>query len=314
MNSFQEIKDEIDKCKNIIITAHINPDGDAIGAGLALTLALKKYGKNVRFVLQDKNPDTTNFLEGIELIEIYDKNNCYENDLTICVDCATKERLGETQALLENKKSINFDHHISNTLYANLNCVKNISSTSELIYNFLKESNIVLDKSIGEALYTGLVNDTGNFKHDNVTENTFKMAADLKKLGVENSKIVREFMNTKTLSAIKLMGKAMFEMKFDKDKKLAYYFMTREDLDMYKGRKEDTEGIVEKLLSLDEAEVSLFLREDTKGVIKGSMRSKNDIDVNKIAAIFNGGGHTKAAGFTSNFAGDKIIEIVLENL
>ena len=95
------------------------------------------------------------------------------------------------------------------------------------------------------------------------------MAADLKKLGIKNSKIVREFMNTKTLAAIKLMGKAMFDMKFDENKKLAYYFMTREDLDMYNGRKEDTEGIVEKLLSLDKAEVSLFLREDTKGVIKG---------------------------------------------
>ncbi|WP_101475104.1 MULTISPECIES: bifunctional oligoribonuclease/PAP phosphatase NrnA [Fusobacterium] len=314
MNSFQEIKEQIDNSKSIIVTAHVNPDGDAIGAGLAMTLALKKYGKDVRFVLQDKNPDTTNFLQGIELVEKYDKNKSYENDLTICVDCATKERLGETQSLLENKKSINFDHHISNTLYADLNCVKNISSTSELVYNFLKDSDMELDKSIGEALYTGLVNDTGNFQHDNVTENTFKMAADLKKLGIKNSKIVREFMNTKTLAAIKLMGKAMFDMKFDENKKLAYYFMTREDLDMYNGRKEDTEGIVEKLLSLDKAEVSLFLREDTKGVIKGSMRSKHDIDVNKIAAIFNGGGHTKAAGFTSNFTGDKIIEIVLENL
>jgi len=172
----------------------------------------------------------------------------------------------------------------------------------------------MLKLNIGEALYTGLVNDTGNFKHDNVTEETFKMAGDLVKIGVNNSKIVREFLNTKSMAAIKFLGQAMYEMKFDEKKKLAYFYLSNEDFMKNGGRKEDTEEIVENLVSYEKAEVSLFLREDTTGVIKGSMRSKHDIDVNAIAGIFGGGGHRKASGFTSELPAEEIVRIILEKL
>lgn len=314
MNNFIDIKNKIQESKNIVVTAHVNPDGDAIGAGLALTLGLKKIGKSVRFVLQDNPPSNVGFLKKISLAEVYDENGIYDNDLTISVDCATLERLGNTKELLENRVSINIDHHISNTLFADINYVENISSTSEIIYSFLRFLEVEIDIDMGECLYTGLVNDTGNFQHDNVTEKTFQMAGYLKSIGVNNSKVVREFFNTRSFSAIKLTGKAMYEMKFNKEKKLAYYFMSKESLEEFQGKKEDTEGIVEKLLSLKDAEVSLFLREDKKGVIKGSMRSKHDIDVNKIAGLFNGGGHIKAAGFTSELPSEEIIDIVLNNL
>ena len=314
MNTFQEIKDRIDKSSYIIVTAHVNPDGDAIGAGLALTLALKKIGKKARFVLQDLNPQTTNFLEGIENVEQYSLAENYQNDLTICVDCAAEGRLGSTKALLVGRDSINIDHHISNNSYGTYNYVIDASSTSEIIFSLLKFCNIEIDKAIGEALYTGLVNDTGNFKHDNVKESTFLMAAELKRIGVDNCKIIREFWDTRSFAAIRLVGKAMYEMRFDNEKKLAYYFMSKDVLDKYNGRKEDTEGIVENLLSLREANVSLFLREDKIGFIKGSMRSKNDTDVNEIAALFGGGGHKKAAGFSSTLPGEEIIRIVLEKL
>ena len=290
MNTFLEIRDKIFSEDNIVVISHVNPDGDAIGSGLALTLGLKKIGKNVRFILQDKY------------------------DLAICVDGATDDRLGKAKELLKNRFVINIDHHISNTLYGKLNYVEEISSTSELIYKFLKFCEIDIDINMAEALYTGLVNDTGNFSHDNVTEKTFEMAAELKRIGASNSKVVREFFNTKSLPAIKLLGIAMYEMEYNENKKLAYYFMSKETLDKYNGRKEDTEGIVEKLISFKEAEVSLFLREDKIGVIKGSMRSKHDIDVNEIASIFGGGGHRKAAGFTSELPAEEIIKKVLERL
>lgn len=314
MNSFQDIKSRIEASSKIVVTAHINPDGDAIGAGLALTLGLQKLGKSVRFVLQDEVPSNVHFLKKISLAEVYDSNSNYDNDLTISVDCATLERLGSTAALLENRGSINIDHHISNSLFADINYMDPISSTSEVIYSLLNFMEIDIDLDMGEALYTGLINDTGNFQHDNVTNSTFNMAAKLIDLGVNNSIIVREFFNTKSFTALKLNGKAMYEMQFDADKKLSFYFMSREVLDEFNGKKEDTEGIVEKLLSLKEAEVSLFLREDTKGVIKGSMRSKHNIDVNKIANLFGGGGHIKAAGFTSTLPSQEIISIVLKNL
>lgn len=314
MNTFLEIKDKIFSEDNIVVISHVNPDGDAIGSGLALTLGLKKMGKNVRFILQDKYPDSVKFLNEINIVEQYDENNEYKFDLSICVDGATDDRLGKAKELLKDRFVINIDHHISNTLYGKLNYVEEISSTSELIYKFLKFCEIDIDINMAEALYTGLVNDTGNFSHDNVTEKTFEMAAELKRIGASNSKVVREFFNTKSLPAIKLLGIAMYEMEYNENKKLAYYFMSKETLDKYNGRKEDTEGIVEKLISFKEAEVSLFLREDKIGVIKGSVRSKHDIDVNEIASIFGGGGHRKAAGFTSELPAEEIIKKVLERL
>ena len=314
MNTFLEIKDKIFSEDNIVVISHVNPDGDAIGSGLALTLGLKKMGKNVRFILQDKYPDSVKFLNEINIVEQYDENNEYKFDLSICVDGATDDRLGKAKELLKDRFVINIDSIIPTTLYGKLNYVEEISSTSELIYKFLKFCEIDIDINMAEALYTGLVNDTGNFSHDNVTEKTFEMAAELKRIGASNSKVVREFFNTKSLPAIKLLGIAMYEMEYNENKKLAYYFMSKETLDKYNGRKEDTEGIVEKLISFKEAEVSLFLREDKIGVIKGSMRSKHDIDVNEIASIFGGGGHRKAAGFTSELPAEEIIKKVLERL
>lgn len=314
MREFLEIRDKILESDNIVVVSHVNPDGDAIGSGLALTLGLRKIGKKVRFILQDKYSDNISYLKDLKSIEQYDETKEYDFNLVICVDGATADRLGDAKVLLKNRFVINFDHHISNTMYGDLNCVTEISSTSELIYKFLKFCGIEIDIDMAEALYTGLVNDTGNFTHNNVTTETFEMASELKRVGVDNSKIVREFFNTKTLAAIKLLGKAMYDMEYNEEKKLVYYFMSRAELDRFNGRKEDTEGIVERLIALKEAEVSLFLREDKVGVIKGSMRSKYDVDVNEIASIFNGGGHRKAAGFTSELPAEEIIKIVLEKL
>lgn len=316
MNNFLSIKNKIEESRNILITAHVNPDGDAIGAGLALVSGIEKINKNckVRFVLQDKTPDRTKFLNLEKRAEIYNPEEVYNFDLAVCVDSATLERTGTVKNLIKDSFIINIDHHISNPLYGNLNYVEDISSTSEVIYKFLKFCSVEIDIDIAESLYTGLVNDTGNFKHSNVTKDTFQMAGDLVAVGVDNSKIVREFLNTKSMAAIKLLGQAMYEMKFYEDKKLVYFFLSYDDMKKINGRKEDTEEIVETIVSYEKAEVSLFLREDIPGVIKGSMRSKYDVNVNEIAAIFGGGGHVKASGFTSELPADEIVKKVLEKL
>lgn len=316
MDNFLDIKNKIAKSKKIFITAHVNPDGDAIGAGLALLSGIEKFNDNceVRFVLQDKTPDRVKFLELEKRAETYDENKKYDMDLAICVDSAALGRIGDIEKVIKNVFTINIDHHISNPRYGDINYVENVSSTSEIIYKFLKFLNVEIDINIGEALYTGLVNDTGNFRHDNVTEETFNMAGYLVKSGVNNSKIVREFLNTKSMAAIKFLGQAMYEMKFDEEKKLAYFYLSNEDFMKNGGRKEDTEEIVENLVSYEKAEVSLFLREDKIGIIKGSMRSKHDIDVNTIAGIFGGGGHLKASGFTSELPAEEIVRMILEKL
>jgi len=316
MDTLIEIYNKINESNQIIITSHVNPDGDAIGAGLGLLLSIKKImpNKNIRFVLQDDYPQTVKFLKEINLVEKYNENLDYHCDLMIFVDSAATSRTGATSNLSPKAFIINIDHHVSNPNYGDINYVDYISSTSEIIYDFIKVNNIPLDTDIGECLYTGLINDTGNFKHSNVTKKTFYMAGDLIENGVDNSKIVREFLENKSYAATKLIGGAMYKMEFFEEEKLAYYYLSYKEMSKYNGKKEDTESIVERLIDYNEADLSFFLREEESGGYKGSLRSKTVVDVNQIAALFGGGGHKMAAGFSSDLSEEQILEKVLDFL
>lgn len=316
-NIFFEIKAEIEKAQNIILTAHVNPDGDAVGSSLALLLTLKtEYkDKNIRLVLQDKIPDTTKFLKYSEMIERYKEDEVYQTELLIYMDSATKERTGLIYQKVQTERTISIDHHVSNPEYGDLNCViRTATSTSEIIFNFIKTCKYKLLKEAADALYLGLINDTGNFSHSNVTKEAFEMAAELLSIGVNSNYIVTNFLNSNSYQALKIVGEALSKFEFFSDKKLSYIYIDSATMDKYNARKEDTEGIVEKILSYNQASVSLFLREETDGKIKGSMRSKYEVDVNKIANLFGGGGHYKAAGFSSSLPATEILKIVLENL
>ena len=309
----KSIIDRIKQANYIILSTHVNPDADGIGAGLALMRALQKIGKKVDFITQDRAPRNLAILKGIkEIKEISEAGNGY--DLAITVHSATLERIGEVRNLMQGIELINIDHHISNPAYGTYNLIKNISSASEIMYGFIKELGVELDLEMGEAIYAGLVNDTGNFSHDNVTKQTFDIAGELIEIGVNNSRIVREVFHNKSFAALKVLGDALSEMKFVPEKNFVYYYLPYEKLIELGATKEDTEGVVERINSLEESNVSLFLRGEKDGSIKGSMRSKEDTDVNSIASIFGGGGHKKAAGFSSKLSAEEIIKMVEEKL
>lgn len=312
----KEIKEKIEQSNNIIIAGHVNPDGDTVGAGLALLLGLEeKYpNKRVDFVLQDNVPKNISFLKGSEKIKKIEDIKDSNYDLAVFVDSATIDRVGKVANLIGDIFKINIDHHISNPKYGDINIVKDISSTSEIMYSFLKDLDIEISLEMGEAIYLGLVNDTGNFAHSNVTDKTFLVASELMKIGVNNNKIVNDFFKTKSYERMRVLGKALSEMVFVEEKKLMYFYLSYESLKSLNAIKDDTEGIVEELVNYSGSEVSLFLRQEENGKIKGSLRSKHSIDVNRIAGIFGGGGHIKAAGFTTELPVEEIIKIVVENL
>lgn len=328
MKKYEDIIEKIKGAERILLTSHINPDGDSVGSGIALMLALNKYNmiqkelnenymdKVVRFVLQDSIPANLKFLMGTEMIENRKNvNSKYDFDLVICLDAANKSRVGNVEELIgEESFVINIDHHTSNTKYGDINCIEDISSTSEIIYNFINKMGIEIDTAIGEAIYTGLVNDTGNFSHSNVTEHTFQMASDLMGKGVDNSKVVREFYNSKTLSTLRLMGKALEEMTYVPEKKFVHFYLSLNAIKELGAKKDETEGLVELINSYEGSEISLFLREEGDGKIKGSLRSKHDKDVNAIAKSFGGGGHIKAAGFTSELPEEEIVKKIITML
>lgn len=310
--------EEFQNSERILITGHVNPDGDCVGSGLALMLALNKLNEDnkkvVRFVLDDVAPVTTDFMKHSLLIEKYEYFvSKYTFDMAIILDSGSYDRIGNVKELIKDEtKVVNIDHHISNDSFGHLNYVDSSkSSTAEIIYDMIEEFGIEMDEDMGEALYVGLVNDTGNFSYSNVSPRTFEIASKLRALGVDNEKIVREFYSKKNLARLRLLGYAMENFKFDNEKKLAYIYISKEVMARYEAKKEDTEGVVEALRSYENAEISLFVREEEDGSLKGSMRS-NGYDVNEIAKSFGGGGHIKAAGFTSNLTADEVISKVIE--
>lgn len=312
----EQIRQVLLENDNILITAHKNPDGDAVGAGLALMLSLRELGKTARFVLQDKIPDTTLFLEGSQQIEKYDEHfDSQEFSLVVFVDCATRERAGIMDSVTHGKPTINIDHHLSNLQYGDYSFVSTTSAAScEILASLLQEWKFPVTSSVASALYLGIVNDTGNMSHDNVTKQTLQIAQYLVEQGAEPSTIVKNFLNTNSYESLKLLGEALSHFSFYEKEKMTCYYLNEDTMKLYGAKKEHTEGIVEKLLSYEKASVSLFLRDDLDGTIKGSMRSKHHVDVNAIASIFGGGGHKKAAGFSSAEPVDTIIKKVLSEL
>ena len=308
---------KIEESKNIIISSHINPDGDAIGSGLGLYLALtKKYpDKSIRYILEDKVPYNYFFLKGTEKIEKFDElKDEPKADLFIVVDSAVFKRIGKVADLRKDAFLVNIDHHISNDNYGDLNIVKNISSASEVVYGVIKDLGIEIDTLAGESLYTGIVTDSGNFQYDSTSMDTFRIAGELLGLGIDRDNIINEVYRSRTLGFIRTLGIALSEMKIDNEKKLVSFLLTKDFMTKNNIQKDETEGIVEKLLEYKDCEVAVFLKEEGNGKIKGSLRSKRDIDVNEVAKAFDGGGHRKAAGFTTTLTEEEIIKIIKEKI
>lgn len=307
------IKNEIDKYNNIILSAHVFPDGDAIGSLIALKLILEKYAPNkkISIILQDEKPYFSKYFKETDCI----KNNFEENEieLVIQLDTANIDRAAIDKNIYKlAKKTINIDHHISNDKYLDINYVKDVSSTAEIVYEILEFLNVPLDENIAKYIYLGIINDTGNFRHNNVSEKTFLIASKLIKEKINISEISRALFS-KSVNKAKIFGEVLLNFKYIEEYNFAYYYLNQEKMKELKITKFDADGISELLLSIEDVKIALYLREENDGNIKGSFRSINR-DVNKIAALLNGGGHTLAAGFKSKKEEKEIFDIVINSL
>ena len=325
----KEIVNEIKLSKSIILTAHINPDGDALGSLLAFYFMIDNFCKKnnmekmIKIVVDDKLPKYMRHFEDTELIWSYEKfgeefkhnfQNDEKFDLFISLDCANEERYGKAIKIKKlSKKSINIDHHISNTEHADFNYVEDICSTGELLYQFLEIFEIELREKIAKYMYLGIINDTGNFRHDNVTEHTFFVCSKLIGAGVNNHKIANIIFEVSE-KKVGFIGELYKNKKIDERYKFISYYLTQEKMKELSIEKDDTDGAAEMLLKIEGMELSLFVREDVDGSLKGSFRANDKYNVNKIASIFGGGGHIKAAGFKTNLSFEEILEKTYQEL
>ncbi len=309
-NTKKEILDIIANANVVHISGHTNPDGDAIGSCLALGTALEKAGKEV-FVLLEEYGGKYDSIPNKHLVKPADK----KADLFIALDCGDAERLGDAYHwFLQADATVNIDHHISNTHYGQYNFVRgDASSTSELVYEFL-EGNYPIDKQMAEALYTGLIYDTGAFRHSSTSPRTMEIAAELMKKDIPFTKIYNLYFDSRSFSALKLMGQALQNATLYFDKKVILATMTKAEMQACGGDAKELDAIVNYLKGVEGVCVACFLYEKAENVIKASFRGEDGYDVCALAQTFGGGGHIKAAGCAIEADMEQAKQMVLDAL
>jgi phosphoesterase RecJ-like protein len=295
LKSWQKAFELINKNKKFLIMSHKNPDGDSIGSEIALALALLKLDKKIYIYNSEPPPERYSKFPKASLIKTEKKN--FEEDVTIVVDCAEIGRIGEIKDSIDfSKPLINIDHHIGNTKFGTVNVLKpDHSSTAEIIYQLIK-NEIKMDNEIATYLYIGILTDTGAFRYPNTTSHSLRVASELVAYGVIASQVSEFIWFTDPEARIKLLGDVLGTMNlYDK---ISIMTVTNEMLKKHGAKEEDTEEFIDYGLSIKGIETAAIIKERADGMLKVSLRSKNSIPVQELAAKYGGGGHRTASGFT----------------
>lgn len=311
--TLDNIKEEIEKAKTVVILTHESPDGDAVGSSLAMYHALKKMGKDVDLVIPEF-PKTFNFLPGASDIKAKGKID-FEYDLGISLDCTDTKRLKCYEDFYENAKTkISIDHHGTNTMFADYNYVDPVSpACAQIVIIILSMMGVEVDKDIGECILTGMLTDTGGFRYEGVSTETFEIASNLMRTGINISQICRKVLQTKTKANYELTKVIMNRMEFIQNEKIAFTYVTLDDEKKYNVQPGDHEGIVEIGRDIENVEVSIFLREVEDG-FKVSLRSNEYVNVAEVCSIFSGGGHIRAAGCTIHLPFEQAKEKIIDRV
>ena len=307
--TLDDILNEIQIAKKIVILTHEAPDGDAIGSSLAIMLALKQIGKESDVIIPEYSR-LFSFLPGAS--EIKSESDIKEYDLAIALDCGDLKRLKCGEEYFETaKRKIQIDHHGSNTMFADLNFVNPVSpATCEILVEMFNYYGINIDKEIGTCIVTGIITDTGGFRYPKTSAETFEFTAELLQKGVNVSDIYKRVQDTKTRANFELTKLIIDRMEILEDGKVTFTYITQEDSKRIGAETGDHEGLVEIGRDIEGVEVSIFIREKEDGSFKASLRSNSYVNVSDICLLFGGGGHQMAAG--CNFKDDK--DVVKEKL
>lgn len=290
----------IKSSKTFFIAGHTKPDGDALGAGLALSSLLKRLGKKVVHCSIDPVPQDMAFMTGSKKIKITNTISG-QFDCAIILESINFARMGDIISPNQAKKIINIDHHLAHTNFADVNyVVPDSSSVSELIYDIFQNLNISPTKSEAENLYIGIVTDTGRFQQLNTNENSHLVAAALLKLGVNSNKLCKKLFLTMEISKMKLYGFALSNIETAFDEKLVYIKLNKDMFEKANACDTDTDGIINFCISAPKAVVGCLLKEVDDKTTKLSFRSIEHFNLLTVVKLFNGGGHKNAAGCTIN--------------
>lgn len=300
--------DAIREAENIIITTHLSPDGDALGASLSLYHFLKRQGKRVRVMVPNSFPYFLRWMEGASEIDVYEYNPpagqriLATADLIFCLDYNIFKRVGPMAPYIENSQAtkILVDHHLfPGEGFDVIISHPEISSTSELIFRFLSQAGEYgkLTRREAECIYCGMMTDTGGFTYNSGDPEIYEIISLLLRKGVNKDDIYSKVFNNYSETRFRLLGFTLSErMTTYPELHSALLHLSRDDQSRFQFNKGDTEGFVNYPLSIKEIIFSTFIREDDE-LIKLSFRSQKSFPCNEFAAeFFNGGGHLNASG------------------
>lgn len=293
--TLDDILKEIKQAEKIAILTHESPDGDAIGSSLTVKYILKELGKESDVIIPEFSR-LYDFLPQAE--EIKSESDIKYYDLVISVDCATLKRLAAKEYFESAKKTISIDHHGSNTMYADLNYVNPVSpACCETLAGIVQYYDINISKDMGTCIMTGIITDTGGFRHQGINPETFEFTAELIRIGVDIPDIYKRTLCTKTKANFLLTKKIMERMELLEDGKVAFTYITAQDEEETQAEPGDHEGIVDIGRNIEGVEISVFIRQkENENAYKVSMRSSDIVNSSDICLMFGGGGHPRAAG------------------
>ena len=312
-----EALDFIKRNGRFLISSHVNPDGDGIGAAMALKWALRKLGKEAEIVIDSPAPAIFDYFENYQWVKTPEtavslgKFSC-----VITADVPSLERLGKASDFIaDGAKLLVIDHHITGEVFGNINYIDESAAAScEMILTVIKALGLGLDAAVAEYLYTGIVIDTGRFRFSNTTPDVLRASAELVAAGADPAKVCERIFFHNNYESTMALGRMIDSIRLHHDGRIAFASFPLSAIQGAEWKKVDTEGFVNHPLAIQGVEVAALFKEVKPGVTRASLRAKHGIDVNEIAQTFGGGGHAKASGCTINAPLAEAQEILLAEI
>ena len=289
----------IEKYDTFSILTHVSPDGDTLGAGLAVCSLIRGRGKHAEVVCEEPVPHIYGFLPGAG--EVVLPQDAAPAECVIAVDCADKQRFKKAEHIFSSAAhTMLIDHHFTNKGYADVNLIRgDASAACEIIYDLYQAMGEPVSGDAAVCIYTGVVTDTGNLTYSNTTPRAIRMVADMYENGLNITEINRLIYRTIPYVKTRIQGHVLSNMKLEADGRIGIATLTVGEMDSYGATNEDCEGLVDSVRDVESVRVAIFIRESRDGTFKVSLRSKECADVGKIAGKYGGGGHAAAAGYSS---------------
>jgi phosphoesterase RecJ-like protein len=287
---------------SFMFVSHVKPDGDTLGAGLALGLALKQLGKRVGYFQQDPVPRNLRFLPDAEFVARAVPADLPADTLWVFCDMSDFSRAGEFLPKIARENMLDIDHHLGNSHFGGLNYViPTEASTGTCVLRLLHALDVEITPAIATCILTTIMTDTGAFMHTNTTADVLRMSAEMVELGADKPLITEEIFANKRFAATKLLGMALERAVLEDDGRYCWTVVDQAMLDKVHGDGEDTEEIIQHLRAVEGVEAAALFK-DYDGAVRVSLRSSGRVNVQAAAATLGGGGHFMASGLT--FDGD----------